>query len=200
MKAYWGSGDIASFILDLGTRWRWVVSFTPRPLCFHEKSPWYPLDRRLGGPQSRPGRGGEEKNSQPLPGLGPPIIQIVSQYYTTELSRLLAKSVRYILFAFRLQWQTNPQQLQCNRSASPWLLLIHSRLCCLAGSWRSASSPLTPCLDVCKDGTQLPDMSYTEFCPFITPARLSSSYFNYWVPFHVYWTDFDVLSLLNKTR
>jgi hypothetical protein len=28
-----------------------------------EKSPWYPLDRRLGGPQSRSGRGGEEKNS-----------------------------------------------------------------------------------------------------------------------------------------
>jgi hypothetical protein len=30
------------------------------------KSPWYPLDRRLGGSQSRPRRGGEEKNSQPL--------------------------------------------------------------------------------------------------------------------------------------
>jgi hypothetical protein len=29
----------------------------------------YPLDRRLGGPQSRSGRGGEEKNSQPPPGL-----------------------------------------------------------------------------------------------------------------------------------
>jgi hypothetical protein len=27
------------------------------------------LDRRLGGPQSRSGRGGEEKNSQPLPGI-----------------------------------------------------------------------------------------------------------------------------------
>jgi hypothetical protein len=30
-----------------------------------ERSPWYPLDRRLGGPQSRSGRGGEERNSQP---------------------------------------------------------------------------------------------------------------------------------------
>jgi hypothetical protein len=29
------------------------------------KSPWYLLDRRLGGLQSRYGRGGEEKNSQP---------------------------------------------------------------------------------------------------------------------------------------
>jgi hypothetical protein len=31
----------------------------------------YPLDRRLGGPQSRSGRGGEEKNSQPPPGIEP---------------------------------------------------------------------------------------------------------------------------------
>jgi len=46
------------------------------------------LDRRLGGPQSRSGHGGEEKNSQPLPGLEPPIIQPVAQNYT-ELSRLL---------------------------------------------------------------------------------------------------------------
>jgi hypothetical protein len=44
MKPYWGTGGIAQRIL-----WRWV-------------------DRRLGGPQSRPGySGGEEKNSQPPP-------------------------------------------------------------------------------------------------------------------------------------
>jgi hypothetical protein len=60
------------------------VNFTPRPLYPQRKSPWYPLDRTLGGPQSRSGRGGEEKNSQPLPGLEPPIIQ----RYTTELSWL----------------------------------------------------------------------------------------------------------------
>jgi len=35
------------------------------------KSPWYPVDRRLGGTQSRHGRGGEEKNSQPPPGIEP---------------------------------------------------------------------------------------------------------------------------------
>jgi hypothetical protein len=56
---------------DLDTRWMWVVSFTPRPLYPLGKSPWYPLDRRLGGPQSRSGRGGEEKNSQPPPGIEP---------------------------------------------------------------------------------------------------------------------------------
>jgi hypothetical protein len=32
------------------------------------ESPRYPFDRILGGPQSQSGRGGEEKESQPLPG------------------------------------------------------------------------------------------------------------------------------------
>jgi hypothetical protein len=45
-----GSGGIAPRILDLGTRWRWVVSFTPRPLYHQGKSRWYPLNKRLGGP------------------------------------------------------------------------------------------------------------------------------------------------------
>jgi hypothetical protein len=31
----------------------------------------YVLDRRLGGPQSRSGRGGEEKNSKLPPGIEP---------------------------------------------------------------------------------------------------------------------------------
>jgi hypothetical protein len=52
-----------------------VVSFTTLPLYTQGKSPSYPLDRRLGRPQSRCGRGGEEKNSQPLSGLELPIIQ-----------------------------------------------------------------------------------------------------------------------------
>jgi hypothetical protein len=57
MKAYWGSESIAPHILNLATRWRWVVSFTPRPLYSQVKDTWYPLDRRLGGPQSRSERG-----------------------------------------------------------------------------------------------------------------------------------------------
>jgi hypothetical protein len=40
MKTYWGSGDTAPRILDLGTRWRWVVSFTPRPLYPQGNRPW----------------------------------------------------------------------------------------------------------------------------------------------------------------
>jgi hypothetical protein len=33
------------------------------------KEPWYPLDRKAGGPQRRSGRGDEEKNSKPSPNL-----------------------------------------------------------------------------------------------------------------------------------
>jgi hypothetical protein len=39
MKTYWGSGCIAPRILEHGTRWRWVVSFTLRPLCPKERTP-----------------------------------------------------------------------------------------------------------------------------------------------------------------
>jgi hypothetical protein len=37
----------------------------------HAPAALSPLDRRLGGPQSRSGCGGEEKNSQPPPGIEP---------------------------------------------------------------------------------------------------------------------------------
>jgi hypothetical protein len=40
--------------------------FTPQG-----RSPWYPLDRRLGGPQCHSGCGGEDKSSQPPPGIEP---------------------------------------------------------------------------------------------------------------------------------
>jgi hypothetical protein len=63
MKMYWGN--------DIGTKWRWVVSFTLRWIYSQGNIPWYPLDRKLGGPQSRSGRGGEEKYSQPPPGIEP---------------------------------------------------------------------------------------------------------------------------------
>jgi hypothetical protein len=88
MKVYWGSEDIAPNILDLSTRGRLVVSFTPWPLYPQGKSPWYPSYRRLGGPQSQSGHDGEEKNSRSLPGLEPLIIQPIAQHYTTELSQL----------------------------------------------------------------------------------------------------------------
>jgi len=64
----WVNRNLASCILNVGTRWRWVVSFTPWPIYIRGKNPRYPLLRRMGGPKNRPGRGGEEKSS-PLRGI-----------------------------------------------------------------------------------------------------------------------------------
>jgi hypothetical protein len=50
-----------------------VVNFTPRPLYPPGKSPRYPLDGRLGGPQSRSGRFGEEKKILDSTGTRTPI-------------------------------------------------------------------------------------------------------------------------------
>jgi hypothetical protein len=61
----WGSGCVDPPFLDFGTSWRWVVSFTPRSLYPRGRTPRYPLDRRLSGPQSRFGRRGEEKILDP---------------------------------------------------------------------------------------------------------------------------------------
>jgi hypothetical protein len=65
-----------------------VVSFTLRPLYPQGNIAWYPLNRRLGGPQSRSGLGGEEKNSQPLPVLESPINKPIAQRSTSELTEL----------------------------------------------------------------------------------------------------------------
>jgi hypothetical protein len=43
MKLYWGSGCIAPFVLNLVTRWWWVISFTPRG-----KSPTVPTGQKAG--------------------------------------------------------------------------------------------------------------------------------------------------------
>jgi len=55
-----------------------VGSFTSRSLYSFKKIPRYPLDRWLSVPQTWSGRGGEEKNSQPLPRFEPPIIQPIA--------------------------------------------------------------------------------------------------------------------------
>jgi hypothetical protein len=77
---------MAPRILDMDARRRWAVSLTLRPLYLRGKSPWYPLDKRLDEPQSRSGRGVEEKNSQPSSGIEPPNPAI-----PTELPRFIQK-------------------------------------------------------------------------------------------------------------
>jgi hypothetical protein len=51
MKEYWGVEVYLRAFFDLGTRWRWVVSFTPRPLYPQRNSPWYPSINGWVGPK-----------------------------------------------------------------------------------------------------------------------------------------------------
>jgi hypothetical protein len=57
-----GKWRYSSTILDCGTGWKWMVSFTPRLLYFRGNRPPYPLGRRLDVPQSRSGHCGVEKS------------------------------------------------------------------------------------------------------------------------------------------
>jgi hypothetical protein len=91
----------SSIILDLGTRWRWVVSFMPRPLYPQGKSPPspYPLDRRLGGPQNQSGCFRVEKNLFPLLGIEPWPPSPWPVAILPELYRLLLSIYKYMLKA-----------------------------------------------------------------------------------------------------
>jgi len=75
-----------------------MVRVTPPPLYPHWNSLWYPLDRRLGGVQSRSGRDGEGKEPVSLLGIVQPCRQ---SPILSELSRLLSvpeRVVRWMLF------------------------------------------------------------------------------------------------------
>jgi hypothetical protein len=75
-----GSGDIAPCILNLNTRWRWVVKFTPRSLYPLGKRPSYSFNRRLSGLQSWFRHDSEEKNPCPYQEMDPhhPACRIVT--------------------------------------------------------------------------------------------------------------------------
>jgi len=71
MKAYWGSGSTAPPILF--PRHQMEVSgqlHVPAALL-PGKEPLVPSGWRVGEPQNRSGRGGEEKNSKPPPAIEP---------------------------------------------------------------------------------------------------------------------------------
>jgi hypothetical protein len=96
-----GNRRIDPRFLNLGTSWRWVVSFMLRLLYPRRKGLRYPLDRRLGGPQSRSGQRGEVKILDPtgtrIPTPRSSRPQPVAML--TALSRLLRKARRLLHFS-----------------------------------------------------------------------------------------------------
>jgi hypothetical protein len=104
------SGCIEPRFLDHGTSW-WVVSFTPRPPYTWEKSPRYPLYRRLGGPQSRSEQCGEEK-----------ILDPIGTRARTPLSPSL--STEYITFHMMLYYRAHVNTVESRFKVFPQLVLI----------------------------------------------------------------------------
>jgi hypothetical protein len=95
-----------STFLDLGTIWRWVVTFTPRMLYSLGKCPWFPNYRRLSGPQSRSEQHGEVKILYPI-GTRTPVP--CSSARSQSLYRL-----RYPGFFYFKRWS-----YLCNRLCRP---------------------------------------------------------------------------------
>jgi hypothetical protein len=67
-KAYWGRGSIAGGEMSTSRPGRFILGKEAR----------YPLNREMGGPQSRPGRLWDEENPLSLPGFEPWTVQPIS--------------------------------------------------------------------------------------------------------------------------
>jgi hypothetical protein len=74
------------------------ISFTPRPLYFRGNLHRYPLDRRLGGPQSRSGPCGEEKN---LASTGNPI-RTVQLYRVSYSDSHCTRNISYKIICHKI--------------------------------------------------------------------------------------------------
>jgi hypothetical protein len=138
MKAYWGIRGIIPRIFDIDTTWRWVVSFTPRPLYCQRKSPRCPLCGRLSGPRNRSGSGGEEKNSQPLPGVSKRSRKywaLIQEGVAWGLMGDVGNDVRYSGDYLDLRgWKLREAGEDCIMYASPNIVrVIRSRRMKLAG-------------------------------------------------------------------
>jgi hypothetical protein len=92
----WGNGDIMPHILNFGIRWRWPVTFTPRPLYTQGMSSSHTLDRKLNGPQGRFGRG---EHKIPTTGtVQPPIVHTAA----------------WLLFWFNYYVKPSTEPMQCD--------------------------------------------------------------------------------------
>jgi hypothetical protein len=111
-------GRIDPQLLDLGTRWRWVVSFTSLSLYPQGKNPQSPLDRRLDGPQSRSGRFGENfwpyRDSNSDPSVLQPLASRYSNYaITANVSIFILNSNKFrdVWYIHRMIWIPQNSQL-----------------------------------------------------------------------------------------
>jgi hypothetical protein len=87
LKAYFGSEGITPRILDLGNKWKSVISFTSRTT--RKRAPRTHWIGGWVGPRAGLDVVVKRKTPSTCWDSNPPIIQPVAQRYTTELSQLL---------------------------------------------------------------------------------------------------------------
>jgi hypothetical protein len=85
------------------------------------KSPWYPLYRRLGGPQSRPGCCGEEKNLAHDVNRTP-AVETVARHYTDWAIPTPFQYISLTYYIVAGPRQYNDSGFQAPRDSRPYIL------------------------------------------------------------------------------
>jgi hypothetical protein len=102
MTSYLASRVIHPLVLNLDTRWKWVVSFTLRPL-YPAKERLYELNRRPCGFQRRSGLLGRQTSLLSLSGFEASTTQpLPNQYMDYALFCLCPTSVLFVLYCLQL--------------------------------------------------------------------------------------------------
>jgi hypothetical protein len=112
-----------------------VISFTPRPLYPQGKSPQYPLDRKLGGLQSRSRCCGVEKNLLPLSGieLWPLLYRLrLGSIRSYRISTYIMMQTVTRISQFRYTQQNAKMMFLVSlrsmwRKSEKWITLLHRR-------------------------------------------------------------------------
>jgi hypothetical protein len=120
MKAYEGSEYIDPHFIEVGTSWRWVMSFTPLPLY-----PRFPLDRG-GWVGPRADLGYLERDNYWLyrdSNSNPSVVQLVVSRYTDSAILRIWLSIET---SGRLSWKPN----ETSDSIKCWEILEWMRTCC----------------------------------------------------------------------
>jgi len=120
IKVYRRSKGIAPLILNLVTRqWCVVTSclshFTPR------KEPWYPLNRRLMGPQTQSGHFEEGKNILPFPGFEPQTVQPTASHYTgctIPAPDIMLDNISNLTFRAKIHWTASKQTKHVHKNSN----------------------------------------------------------------------------------
>jgi hypothetical protein len=118
---------------------------------------WYPLDRRLGGPQSRSGRGGDEKNSMSCQDSN----SRSSSPYHSAISLTRIKSKLFIFSTVRMENNDKCRRVQRTKVKISWRISL---------LWECAQWFIS-CARICACNS-----NFIRYCPrYFSPSNFESS-------------------------